>query len=80
MLDKKVIAEQKKVINGKVHCLEGLNSKCIYRLFIAEKILLPRELLTNWCQELMISNEVIRSTASCELETFDLVGKFILAH
>ena len=41
--------------------MKNLQAKSIYNQLIADKVLLPRGFLNNWCQELLLSNEQINS-------------------
>ena len=56
-----VINPGHKIYTGKnIYDVRRLNSKMLYNELIADKVILPRGLITNWCQELQLTNEEIQ--------------------
>ena len=43
-----------------MHELLKLNSRLLYNQLIADKTLLPRGFLTNWCNELQLTNDELK--------------------
>ena len=66
-------------INGKSYGLKQLKSNTIYNQMIAEKIVIPRGILS-WCEEIFLSNETIENALSFSRECTKSIFKQVFQY